>query len=46
MNGAFERDPAVFVHASDTNEDKAFKDAMQKMDHMVRKYKSKHYHGF
>lgn len=40
-----ERDPIAFVEASDMSEDKAFKEAMQKMDKVVRRYKSKHYHG-
>jgi len=40
-----ERDPVAFVKATDLSEDKAFKAAMQKMDHVVRKYKTKHYHG-
>jgi len=40
-----EKDPMSFVEASDISEDKAFKLSMQKMDQVVRKYKSKHYHG-
>lgn len=40
-----ERDPKSFVEASDISENKAFKTAMQKLDQVVRKYKSKHYHG-
>ena len=40
-----EKDPMSFVEASDISEDKAFKLSIQKMDQVVRKYKSKHYHG-
>jgi len=45
MNAILERDPYAFVQASHMNEDRAFKDAIQKLDHVIRKYKSKHYHG-
>jgi len=40
-----ERDPRAFVQASDASEDRALKEAMHKLDVVVRKYKSKHYHG-
>ncbi len=40
-----EKDPRSFVKATHPSEDKAFKNAMHKLDHIVRKYKTQHYHG-
>ena len=40
-----EKVPRTVVQTSDLSEDKAFRENLQKLDHVVRKYKTKHYHG-
>ena len=45
LTAKFEREGDAFVKGTETSEDKALREAIKKMDHVVRKYKSKHYHG-
>ena len=45
LTAHLERGEPAFAKGSDAKEQKAFKEAMNKVDKLIRKYKSKHYHG-